>query len=80
MKEKQNTTQETEITFDQVKHQILATGKQRGVLSYEEIAEKLSVFDIDSDVMDEFYEYIREQGVELIGSMEEEAAMPSVED
>ena len=80
MKEKQNTTQETEITFDQVKHQILATGKQRGVLSYEEIAEKLSVFDIDSDVMDEFYEYIREQGVELIGSMEEEAAMPSVEE
>ena len=80
MEEKQNSPQETEVTFEEAKRQIVSIGKKRGILSYEEIAEKLSVFEMDSDAMDEFYEYIREQGIDLIGSMENDSIVPSVED
>ncbi|MDF2607182.1 MAG: sigA [Bacillales bacterium] len=62
---------ETELSIEQVKEQIIEQGKKRRVLSYEEIAEKLSVFDIDSDQMDEFYENLREQGIELSGDVED---------
>ena len=40
------------------------------MLSYEEIAERMSEFEIESDQMDEFYEYLGEQGIELIGEQE----------
>ena len=80
MEEKQNNVQETEVSLEQAKQDIVSAGKKRGILSYEEIAEKLSVYEIDSDAMDEFYEHIREQGIELIGAIEDDALIPSVED
>ncbi|WP_335869336.1 RNA polymerase sigma factor RpoD [Bacillus sp. 2205SS5-2] len=57
---------ESELTLEQVKEQLLEVGKKRGVLTYEEIAEKLSNFDIESDQMDEYYESLGEQGIEVI--------------
>lgn len=42
-------THETELTFDQVKEQLTESGKKRGVLTYEEIAERMSSFEIESD-------------------------------
>ena len=80
MEEKQNNVQETEVSLEQAKQDIVSAGKKRGILSYEEIAEKLSVYEIDSDAMDEFYEHIREQGIELIAAIEDDALIPSVED
>ncbi|MFD1736585.1 RNA polymerase sigma factor RpoD [Bacillus salitolerans] len=56
-----------ELTLDQVKEQLVDLGKKRGVLTYEEIADKMSGFEIESDQMDEYYEYLGEQGVEIIG-------------
>ncbi|MDQ0161313.1 RNA polymerase sigma factor RpoD [Bacillus alveayuensis] len=53
--------------LDQVKDQLVELGKKRGVLTYEEIAERMSNFDLDSDQMDEYYEYLSDQGIELIG-------------
>ncbi|MCA1031781.1 RNA polymerase sigma factor RpoD [Bacillus timonensis] len=58
---------ETELTIDQVKEQLTELGKKRGVLTYEEIAEKMSGFEVESDHLDEYYEFLGEQGVELIG-------------
>ncbi len=63
---------ETEITIDQVKDQLTELGKKRGVLTYEEIAEKMSGFEIESDQLDEYYEFLGEQGVELLGEGDEE--------
>lgn len=68
-----------ELTVDQVKEQILELGKKRGVLTYEEIAERLSSFDLDSDQMDEFYEAIGEQGIELVNDHEEPTITPEDE-
>ena len=33
----------------------------------------MSEFEVESDQMDEYYEFLGEQGVELIGETEEEA-------
>lgn len=62
----------TELNLDQVKEQLVEIGKKRGVLTYKEIMERLSGFDQDSDQMDEFYEFLSEQGVELINESGEE--------
>ena len=56
---------ETEITLDQAKEQVIAQGKKRGVITYDEIAERLSAFELDSDQMDEFYEYLGENGIDI---------------
>jgi len=69
---------ETEMTLDQVKEQLTEVGKKTGVLAYDDIAEKLSSFELDSHQMDEFYEFLGDQGVELIGDGESDA--PNVQE
>ena len=59
------------MTLEQVKEQLTDTGKKTGVLAYDDIAEKLATFEFDSDQMDEFYEFLGEQGVELVGESED---------
>ncbi|MDT9025480.1 MAG: RNA polymerase sigma factor RpoD [Bacillota bacterium] len=62
----------SELTVDQVKEFLVNQGKKRGVLTYEDIADKLSGFELDSDQMDEFYEQLGEQGVEIINENDED--------
>ncbi|MDA5108682.1 MULTISPECIES: RNA polymerase sigma factor RpoD [Brevibacillus] len=63
---KQNITSDMEAaSIEQVKEQLVELGKKRGVLSYKEIMERLSGFEQDSDQMDEFFEYLSDQGIEL---------------
>ncbi len=69
---KELVTDTEELTLDQVKEQLLEIGKKRGVITYEEIAEKMSGFEIESDQMDEYYEHLGEQGVEIVGDGEEQ--------
>ncbi|ASV68972.1 RNA polymerase sigma factor RpoD [Cytobacillus sp. FSL W7-1323] len=64
---------ETELTLEQAKEQILETGKKTGVLAYDDIAERLSHYELDSHQMDEFYEFLGDQGVELVGDNDDDA-------
>ena len=73
-------THETEVTFEQVKEQLTEIGKKRGVLTYEEISERMANFEIESDQMDEYYEFLGEQGVELIGESGETENNPGVKE
>ncbi|RWZ60051.1 RNA polymerase sigma factor RpoD [Halobacillus fulvus] len=75
-KETENTN---ELTLEQAKEQVLEIGKKRGVLAYEEVAEKLSNFELDSDQMDEFYEHLNEQGVEVIGDSDSDPSMKQLD-
>ncbi|MBA2173568.1 RNA polymerase sigma factor RpoD [Halobacillus locisalis] len=75
-KENENTN---DLTLEQAKEQVLEIGKKRGVLAYEEVAEKLSNFELDSDQMDEFYEHLNEQGVEVIGDSETDPSMKQLD-
>lgn len=72
---KSSQSKDTELTLDQAKDQLLELGKKRGVLAYEEVAERLGNFDLESDQIDEFYEYLNEQGVEVIGDSDEDPTM-----
>lgn len=76
---KSNSTNTNEMTLEQAKDQVLEIGKKRGVLAYEEVAEKLSSFELDSDQMDEFYEHLNEQGVEVIGDSETDPSMKQLD-
>ena len=60
------------MTLEQVKDQLLELGKKTGVLAYDDIAEKLANFELDSEQMDEFYESLGEQGIELVGESDED--------
>jgi RNA polymerase primary sigma factor len=62
---------DSDMTLEQVKEQLTEQGKKTGVLAYDDIAEKLSNFDLDSDQMDEFYEFLGDQGVDLVDNNEE---------
>jgi RNA polymerase primary sigma factor len=62
----QNVDLEQELTLGQVKEQLSDLGKKRGVLTYKEIMEKMSPFDQDPQQMDEFFESLSEQGIEVI--------------
>lgn len=70
---------ETELSLDQVKDQLTAIGKKTGVLAYDDIAEKMSSFELDSHQMDEFYEFLGDQGIELVGDSDDDAD-PKVQD
>lgn len=63
---------ENELTFEQVKDQLTELGKKVGVLAYDDVAEKLANFDLESEQMDEFLEFLGDQGIELVGESDEE--------
>lgn len=77
-KPSQTKENQNELTLDQAKDQLVELGKKRGVLAYEEVADRLSSFEIESDQMDEFYEQLSEQGVQVIGESEEDPSMQQI--
>ncbi|OEH93714.1 RNA polymerase sigma factor RpoD [Bacillus solimangrovi] len=70
---------ENELTLEQVKEQLLEIGKKRGVITYEEIAERLSAFELDSDQMEEYYDNLEEKGIEVIGESEDDPKMQQLD-
>ncbi|KAB2338548.1 RNA polymerase sigma factor RpoD [Cytobacillus depressus] len=64
---------DSELTLEQVKEQLTEIGKKTGVLAYDDIAERMSHFELDSHQMDEFYEFLGDQGVEIVGDTDEDA-------
>ena len=52
--------------------QLLEQGKKKGMLDYKEISDKLEELELDSDQIDKIYEYLEKQGVEIVGSLDDE--------
>src|SRR5690625_1977435 len=69
---KTSQTMEDDLTLEQVKEELVEAGKKNGVLSYEEVADRLSIFEIEPEQIDEFYEYLEEQGIEVVGDEEDD--------
>lgn len=70
---------EGDLTIDQVKEQLLELGKKRGELTYGEIAEKLAPFEQDSEQIDEFYEYLGDQGIEIVNDSDADPAQSQLD-
>lgn len=53
-------------TFEQRKEELLKKGKEKGVLTYEELAENLKGLELDTDSLDELYNAFHDNNIEII--------------
>lgn len=59
------TTEAPEVSVEEAKKQLIETGKKSGELNYEQIADKLAVFEMESDQVEEFIDQLEGHGIEL---------------
>lgn len=72
MAKEQNVDTELEFTLEQMKNQLTEQGKKQGFLSYKTIMEKLANYEQDSQQVDEFFETLNEQGVDIINENQDD--------
>ena len=53
-------------TFEERKKELLEKGKEKGVLTYEELAESLKGLEMDADSLDELYNAFHDNNIEII--------------
>ncbi len=58
-------------TFDERKKELLEIGKKEGKITYEQLAEVLKGLDMDSDSLDEIYNLLTENKIEIVSETEE---------
>ncbi|MFB5189952.1 RNA polymerase sigma factor RpoD [Alicyclobacillus fastidiosus] len=64
--------EERGLTLQQARQQLVELGKKQGSLTYEEITDRLSPFDQDTDQLDDFFEHLGEQGIDIVNERDEE--------
>ncbi|MBE6156017.1 MAG: RNA polymerase sigma factor RpoD [Firmicutes bacterium] len=57
-------------TFQEREEELIAEGKKKGYITYEELAAKLKGLDIDSDSLDELYNKLIEQNITVLSQAE----------
>ncbi len=58
-------------TFEERKQALLTKGKERGFITYEELANELKGLDVDSDSLDELYNLLVDNNIEVTSEQEE---------
>ena len=53
-------------TFEERKKILISKGKEKGYITFEELAEELKGLDMDSDSLDELYNTFNESGIEIV--------------
>lgn len=53
-------------TFEERKKELLEKGKEKGVLTYEELAESLKGLELDSDSLDDLYNAFHDNNIDII--------------
>ena len=53
-------------TLDERKAKLISLGKQQGYITYEQLAENLKGLDIDSDTLDELYNSLVDENIEIV--------------
>ena len=53
-------------TIDERKEKLLTIGKKQGFITYEQLAEQLKGLDVDSDTLDELYNFLVENNIEIV--------------
>ena len=66
-------------TFDERKQSLLELGKKNGYITYEQLAEELKGLDVDSDSLDELYNFLVDNNIDIT-SEQEEAATDDTDD
>ena len=58
-------------TFEQRKEDLIKKGKEKGFITYEELANGLKGLDLDSDSLDDLYNSLIEAGIEIVNDESE---------
>ena len=66
--------QELEAKKQQAVLDILAKGKANGILTYKEIMDALSDFEMEPEQIEVLYETLEKEGVEVVADMDKEMA------
>jgi RNA polymerase primary sigma factor len=53
-------------TLDERKNKLLALGKKQGYITYEQLADQLKGLEVDNDSLDELYNFLVENNIEII--------------
>ena len=57
-------------TFDERKEELVKKGKQKGYITYEELAASLKGLDLDADALDELYNLFNENSIAVVSEDE----------
>ena len=60
-------------TFEDRKKELVATGKEKGFITYEELANSLKGLDLDSDSLDELYTLFNENNIAVVSEDESDS-------
>lgn len=64
----------TEIkTFEERKQELIQTGKEKGRVTFEQLASVLKGLDVDNDSLDDLYNALIENGIEIVGEDDDTA-------
>lgn len=66
---------ETELTLEQVKEEIIEKSKKSGTIAYKEIIERLSTFEQEPEQIEEFFDTLLEQGIDVVADTDDEREM-----
>lgn len=61
-------------TFEERKEELLKLGKEKGVITFEQLAESLKGLDVDNDSLDELYSTFVENNIEIVAEEDETSA------
>ena len=53
-------------TFEERKKELLKVGKNKGYITFEELADNLRGLELDSDSLDELYNMFHDMGIEVV--------------
>ncbi len=57
---------EKKLSVQEIQHSLLHKGKKKGNLTYKEIIDALQDFNLNTEAIDEFYEELSRQGIEVV--------------
>ncbi len=60
-------------SFEERKNELVKTGKEKGVITYEELANALKGLDLDADALDELYNVFNENNIAIVSEDESDA-------
>ena len=66
-------------SFDERKKTLVEFGKKKGYVTYEELANELKGLDIDADSLDDLYNVLLENGIDIISEEEEAGGSEAIE-
>ena len=59
-------------TFEERKKALIKTGKDKGYISFEELADELKGLDLDNDSLDDLYNVFQDLGIEIVSEEEDD--------